>query len=509
MCCPLAAANFRLLRQTLLRGSQETLKFMALPAETKPDEPWAIDQNTHQLPLSLGERRCLLYLEWAFQEIKAEISPGHLQAMTQLIVKAMTGPSRYFHNLDHAFDVAQSGDAIEVLAALFHDVVYVQIDDGISVELAESLAPFIETLRERLVIRDLEENLADQSFVLVMTIFDVQLGQHLALEQNEFLSALIAAKQLESILNKTQLAEIIACIEATIPFRPPTIDGLQPSENLYRKLSSANDRFQLAWDEIALVRAVQRAVRVGNRDVENFADLQAADFLSNTWNLLPESNPCLRAAEDYTIQQYRHVLEKTTSFMYYLNAPLVFRQFEGEPSVVDYEGLLERTNKNLVVARLYLSIKLLAIAILEALTYRSHPLLPLGCLGGVNFSEISSQVMQRQSVSISDVPYHPRDCIEQEIWTLLQVGRSQESSFDIKNSPIAAFLLKHLGLDQMVARVDRGKAFFQEKITAEEFLAEFDPGMIAIFQKMLSQAVERDQQEMLPPFDERNIRIAG
>ncbi|MEO0827881.1 MAG: hypothetical protein AAFY67_19960, partial [Cyanobacteria bacterium J06642_9] len=183
---------------------------MALPAETKPDEPWAIDQNTHQLPLSLGERRCLLYLEWAFQEIKAEISPGHLQAMTQLIVKAMTGPSRYFHNLDHAFDVAQSGDAIEVLAALFHDVVYVQIDDGISVELAESLAPFIETLRERLVIRDLEENLADQSFVLVMTIFDVQLGQHLALEQNEFLSALIAAKQLESILNKTQLAEIIA-----------------------------------------------------------------------------------------------------------------------------------------------------------------------------------------------------------------------------------------------------------------------------------------------------------
>ena len=468
---------------------------MALPPETKPNQSWAANRHAHQSPLSLGERQCLLYLEWAFQEIKIEIPQMQLEGMAQLIVKAMSGPSRYFHNLSHAFDVAQTGDAIEVLAALFHDVVYVQIDGGISADLNETLAPFIETLRGRLVIQDLAENLEDQSFALIITIFGVQLGQLLALEQNEFLSAVVAAKQLESVLDRSQLASVIACIEATIPFRPPTIDGLQPSDNLHAKLSVANHRFQLGWDETALIQTVQRAVRVANRDVENFADLQAADFLSNTWNLLPESNPYLRSAGDYTIQQYRHVVEKTNSFMHYLNASLIFRQFEGEPSAADYEELLQRTHKNLVVARFYLSIKLLAIAILEASIYSSNHQVSIDSLERLSFSEIATQVVARQTVLATDVSYQPRDAIEQEVWALLKIGRTQASSFDIKNSPIAAFLLSQLGLDQMIARVERGKAFFQGKITAEAFLAEFDLEMIATVQTMLSQVFKASLNE--------------
>lgn len=464
----------------------------------KPSTLWVTAERTYQFPSMLGEQYCLLYLEWAFQQLEAEISQERLQAMSQLIVEAMTGPSRCFHSLEHCFDVAQTGDAIEVLAALFHDVVYVQIDGGISAELGEILAPFIQTLRGRLVVQEPADNFTDRSFALTMAIFDVQPGQHLALEQNEFLSALVAANQLQSVLGWPQIAEVIACIEATIPFRPPTSVGLQPSEVLYRKLSLANARFQLGWSETNLVRAVQRAVRVANRDVENFSDLQAADFLSNTWNLLPEANAYLRNASTYTIQQYRHALEKTTSFMYYLNASLVFRQFQGEPSSSDYFDLLQRANKNLVVARLYLNTKLLAIAILEALSHRLETMIPLGCLGQVGFSEIANQVIRQQTLLTSDVPYQPRNPVEREVWELLEVGRAQESGFDIKNSPLAAFFLKHLGMERVVARVDRAKAFFQDKITAEEFLAECDVWMIELVQTVLVEAIKAGK-------DERNL----
>ncbi|NEQ34182.1 MAG: hypothetical protein F6K04_24865 [Leptolyngbya sp. SIO4C5] len=457
---------------------------------TEPLKPWIPAERSHQSSSQLGERYCLLYLEWAFQQLKVSISAAELQALAELVVEAMTQPSRCFHSLEHCFDVAQAGDSLEVLAALFHDVVYVQIDGGISPRFEAILAPFIKTVRERLVVSENPANLSDRCFALVMAIFDIQPGHHLALEQNEFLSALVAAKQLKPFLNWAQLAKVIACIEATIPFRPPTSAGLQPSDVLYHKLSTVNARFKLGLSEAELVATVQRAVRVANRDVENFSDLQAADFLSNTWNLLPESNPSLRDVESYTVQEYRHALEKTTSFMYYLNAPLVFRQFREDPSTDEYCQLLQRANKNLVVARLYLNTKLLAIAILEALSQRSEITIPLERLGQVSFSEIAGRVMRQQSLLATGEPYQPRNSIEQEVWDLLEMGRAQESSFDIKNSPLAAFLLKHLGIDQVVVLVDRAKAFFQGQTTSEAFLAECDDWIIELVQAVLSRATQ-------------------
>ena len=44
----------------------------------------------------------------------------------------MIGPWRFFHNPEHIFDVRGDEDAIEVIAALFHDIVYVQVDHSIN-----------------------------------------------------------------------------------------------------------------------------------------------------------------------------------------------------------------------------------------------------------------------------------------------------------------------------------------------------------------------------------------
>ncbi|HZX00624.1 MAG TPA: hypothetical protein VFF45_00105 [Bacilli bacterium] len=59
----------------------------------------------------------------------------------------MTGPWRYFHTPNHIFEVGGTDDPIEVLAALFHDIVYVQVDRGIQFNVAHFLTPFIVQLR--------------------------------------------------------------------------------------------------------------------------------------------------------------------------------------------------------------------------------------------------------------------------------------------------------------------------------------------------------------------------
>jgi hypothetical protein len=41
---------------------------------------------------------------------------------------------------------------------------------------------------------------------------------------------------------------------------------------------------------------LQQCVKIANSDVENFASPDIRDFLGNTWNLMPESTPSLRAA---------------------------------------------------------------------------------------------------------------------------------------------------------------------------------------------------------------------
>lgn len=66
------------------------------------------------------------------------------------------------------------------------------------------------------------------------------------------------------------IAEVVACIEATIPFRSKS-DGQTAGERLRDRLSATNEQFGFGWSEEDLHSIVQRAVRLANRDVENFA----------------------------------------------------------------------------------------------------------------------------------------------------------------------------------------------------------------------------------------------
>jgi hypothetical protein len=248
------------------------------------------------------QERCLAKLQWAIQQLGGDADPAQLSKTAELVIQTMTGPWRFFHTPEHIFEVGESGDAIEVLAALFHDLVYVQVDQGVSVNISGYISAFVKEITGQLVIRARPELPNDIMFEMVLQLFGFVPEQVLlpAAGQNEFLSAVIAAKFLEHALPAAQIAQVVACIEATIPFRTHSASGLSPSDSLYERLHHINQVMSFGWSDEQVSSVVQRSVRLANRDVENFAYPSAADFLDNTWNLLPETNHDLKNANSYT-----------------------------------------------------------------------------------------------------------------------------------------------------------------------------------------------------------------
>ena len=429
----------------------------------------------------LGEqKRCLDGLVSSIEQLGGRVDIAKLEQIAELIIQTMRGPWRYFHTSEHIFEVGGSVDPIEVLAALFHDLVYVQVDQGVSFNISSALCPFVKEVRSQLVIRDQTELPDDAMYHLVASVFGFIPGKALSPfgGQNEFLSAVIAGKCLEPFLPASTIAEIAACIEATIPFRPLSPSGLSAIELLHQRLVSANRDFNLAWSDAQTVEIVKRSVRLANRDVENFASPNSSNFLDNTWNLMPETNHELTNANLYTVAGYRRSLQKMEGFLKFLKPELVFQQFMQEPDDATYANLIARTRKNIEVAKLYLGIKLITIAILEALSYRLGRDIPLSTMMGELRAPGSKTAVLEDYLPKKQSAYPLESQLEREVLNLLAIGRNQESPYDIKNSPVATFIIKSIGFAETENFLKKAQDFFAGHISSEEFLSYCSPDVI-------------------------------
>ncbi|PZU96738.1 MAG: hypothetical protein DCE90_08820 [Pseudanabaena sp.] len=428
------------------------------------------------------EQKCLDCLILAIADLQGHVDKKQLAKISNLIIQTMTGPWRSFHTPNHIFEVGEGGDAIEVISALFHDLVYVQVDQGISVNISRYISPYIKEDCEQLVIFDPPELQEDLVFNMVLMMFGFQHGQALLpmSGQNEFLSALIATKALENMLSFAQLAEIAACIEATIPFRPRLESGLTCSDLLFGRLVNVNEVFKLGWDDAKIAETVKRAVRLSNRDVENFASPNSSRFLNNTWNLIPETNHDLRNVNSYSVHGYRISIQKMEGFMNFLTPEIVFRRYRNEPDEKTYYKLLAQTGQNLEVARLYLGTKLTSIAVLEALSFRIGRDISLSTMMGELPLDDTPVVGLEQFLPEVTKPNQPTTAIEAEVLELLDKGRTVDSSYDVKNSPVATFMVKSIGFQEMQRMLKLSKEFFKGSLTAEELIASCDPEVMAM-----------------------------
>ena len=435
------------------------------------------------------KQKCLDCLTQAITDLHGQVDIDQLTKISNLIIQTMTGPWRSFHTPNHIFEVGEGGDAIEVISAIFHDLVYVQVDQGISVNISRYISPYIKQDREQLVILEPPELQEDKIFKMVIMLFGFEHGQPLLpmSGQNEFLSALIAIKALENMLPLRILTEIAACIEATIPFRPQLDSGLTCSDLLFGRLVNANETFQFGWGDQEISEIVKRTVRLSNRDVENFASTNSSRFLNNTWNLIPETNHDLKNGNSYSVHGYRVSIQKMEGFMNFLSPEIVFRRYRNEPNEKDYYKLLAQTKQNLEVARLYLGTKLTSIGILEALSFRIGRDISLSTMMGELPLEDRAVVGLEQFLPEIITPQQPSSPIEAEVLELLDKGRTVDSSYDVKNSPVATFMVKSIGFTEMQRMLNLSKEFFKGNLTSEDLLASCDPYVMSTIKSAVLQ----------------------
>ena len=428
---------------------------------------------------SLYVNRCLQALQCCASALGGDPQAPAWPRLADMVIQSMSGPWRSFHTPEHIFDVGEGGTPTEVLAALFHDLVYVQVDQGINLSLARHLADALQETEQGL---KLDPAAVRQDPLLQMTVDLFGFAHDQLLNpfggQNEFLSAVVAVRSMRDLLPAAVLAQVVACIEATIPFRAAPADGPDCSEKRRLRLQAVNRDSALGLTEDQVFAAVETAVRVANRDVGNFASAHPAEVLDNTWNLIPETNHDLVQVNVYTVRGYRTSLQKMEGFLSSLQAGKVFRQYRHEPDTATHQRRLALTQRNLQVACEYLRIKLVSVGLLEALSLRIGTSVSLASLmGKLSAAPDAGPQLEHLLPAVGQAKPAAQD-IESTVVELLRAGRTADSLHDARHSPVASFLVGHMGYANTLALHEEAKRFFADTARAEALLQNFPAEVI-------------------------------
>jgi hypothetical protein len=397
----------------------------------------------------------------AVEALGLGVPPLFVERWAVAVHQALSSRAREFHTHQHVLELVRDADAIETLAALYHDIVYVQVDLDVPTHYAELLGPLVE--RDRSIDhgwRLLPHCGEDPTARDVMAIFGCKPGQILTpfTGLNELASGLVAAKELEGVLTREQILAVLACIEASIPFR----DG--EAVQLRDRLTALG----LSAEEIGVM--VRRATRLSNNDVGNFADPDPARFLDNTWKLLPETNPSLHTPTTYSIRDYRVALMKMEGFLSKLPPERVFHTWGGEPSAQEHERRIAAAARNIDLAVRYMRCKLYSSSVVEALAYESGGDGPLPYfIGGT--PDFPGATMKRLENFLPEPTPVRDDLLDPVMRQLLQGGRSTSSSFDIAPSPVADFLYVSLGEPRLIKGFTEAKTLWDNTISPRVFLS--------------------------------------
>ena len=444
--------------------------------------------------------RIIRTLDESLRALGGDPQPRELEFIAILVYEAMASETREFHDVDHVFDVAGDGHPVEMLAAMFHDVVYFGVDRGFPPRQHPIVSEFVTERGGVLTLRPAAE-MSERIVRLTLEIFGFEAGGRLDPHcgQNEVLSALVAARVLSPIISEEAFVQVAAGIEATIPFRGPDEDGVSCTDRLARRLRATCARHGIGLREDQITRAVQMAVLVANRDVGGFASESTAEFLVGTWELYTENNPQLRFEGLYTIGDYRGSLEKTERFLHGLTPEHIFRSHEGVPNAPELQRITERARHNLEVSVAYLRIKLFAAAYLEALAEASGGDAPLALFMGDIRRRNEDVIRMEDHLTPPERRAVRRKSRNDnsEVYQLLVQGRARASSFDTNHSPLSAFLVERLGEDEILRRFPVATDLFEGRLAAEEFLHAQEPDVVSIIAGACAKVAMTRRKELM------------
>ncbi|HRK01248.1 MAG TPA: hypothetical protein PLH57_01160, partial [Oligoflexia bacterium] len=267
-------------------------------------------------------------LKHCFEALDVKMPDLEIERLSHFINIVYGTRNRAFHDVGHALGVGTGCTAIGQLAALFHDVVYLQVDRSRLNELRSLFGVFDPGDSLELTIPAQETLERDPWRHALVTLFGFKAGQKLGpfTGVNEFLSGWVAVQKLKNLVEAKELIQILACIEATIPFRGEQ-DAPSASEKLLANLRAASDLLAVNLNVTELEESIGEAVRVSNNDVMGFGLQEPEVFIYNSWALLYEGNPALQN-DYYTLIKYREPLLRLESFLGSLNPRKIFLTYK-------------------------------------------------------------------------------------------------------------------------------------------------------------------------------------
>jgi hypothetical protein len=410
----------------------------------------------------------------AFRELGAAVPKQDIEVLAMLIHDSMEQGGRIYHTSAHVFTMCERMNPRQTLAALFHDVVYFQLDDGFPRRAHGVLRRVARSGGKSVVVKTIDPS--DAGLVACATVFGFTSGQKLPLYGglNEFLSAVVAARSLQPYLPLSEVIGVIACIEATVPFRGANREGHEMADALAVRVRSAARQLDVPLDDAAIDSILHDAVSLANRDVASFADPDPGTFLSTTWQLIEESNAPLAAVGVYSIREYRDALTRMEAFLATLNADNIFHRYKGTPDETEFESLRAASRRNIEFAGWYLGAKVATIAIIEALATMTGGDCPISMLLG----DIRETDGRPDRVEKFLPPAPTKAPVDPQLRAVLETGRTRESESDLTVSPLTAFIYRSLGHEGMLEARKQATRMFARKLSAKDFLASLDRKMV-------------------------------
>lgn len=438
-------------------------------------------------------------LEAAFKECGTSQDRIIYESLSVFINQVYGTRNRSFHDIFHAIEVGQGCNGIGKLAALFHDVVYIQVDRSRTEGLRKCFGIFDPKEKLELTIPS-EEVLNKTPFAQsICALFEVLPGETLRplTGLNEFLSTWVMIQKLHSFFPAKTILSIACCIEATIPFRTKTLDDLTIPQWSEIKLINASALENTLFQEDEIRAVVSESVRVSNNDVAGFGMEEPDVFIYNSWALLYEGNPSLQNSF-YTLSSYKEALLKLQFFLESMSPRKIFRSYEPYISFHSIEKWIEGAGKNLRISREYVKAKILDTVLLQGFTELTGGDCPLELLTGPKPKNRESKTARIETFLNWEFTLSKDFRNKDEfVLRLLSEGRAFRSRFDLKTSLFAAYLYQRLSQEEFYYLFETAEEYLKKEISAEEFLSTFPSDLIQNVGQTLSKLAWTREQSLL------------
>jgi hypothetical protein len=422
--------------------------------------------------------RFISLFDEAFKALACSISMPETERLAILVHQSMSSKTRAYHTPGHVFYMCDGMNPIQVLAALFHDVVYYQLDAGLPTPAMPWLHDVARAQDGVMVLRAIAPN--DHALRLCAAVFNFSPGQTLALYggMNEFLSAVLATRLLQPYLRPAELLAVVACIEATVPFRAPGVDGKTAPDALAERVraqyllqSSSVEPEAVA---VFVNQTIADAVVLGNRDVGGFAHADPGLFLSSTWLLIDESNAPLSSPGVYSLGEYRGALVRMAGFLSTLDPSTIFLHHNATPPPDEVARLCATAQHNIGFACDFLDAKITSMAIIEALALCTGGDCPVSMFLG----DIRNLYGKPERVEDFLPEIASTQMVNDELLQVFEKGRTLESNNDLTASPLTAFIYRTMGHVRTQTAFQQARLMFAGEITPLQFLQSLEPGMV-------------------------------